>query len=77
MCIPDDEDLNRFRKLVDTTDGWTVRYNKNNIKVWVQNISEKEAASTRIRMLKVRYQLLLEYFFFFFFFIFFFLYGQV
>ncbi|XP_030836615.1 START domain-containing protein 10 isoform X2 [Strongylocentrotus purpuratus] len=52
VCIPDDEDLNRFRRLVDTTDGWTVRYNKNNIKVWVQNISEKEAASTRIRMLK-------------------------
>ncbi|XP_072171337.1 START domain-containing protein 10-like [Diadema setosum] len=52
VCIPDDTDMDKFRKLVDSNEGWTIKYNKNNVKVWVQSGNDKEQPQSRIRMLK-------------------------
>ena len=49
--VADDEDFTAFRRLVDGTDGWAKKFDKNGTRVWLHNNSDTETA--RVRMIKV------------------------
>ena len=49
--VADDEDFKEFRRLADGTEGWSKKYDKNGICVWLHNNSDSESA--RVRMIKV------------------------
>jgi hypothetical protein len=48
--VADVEDFKAFRRLADGVEGWSKKYDKNGIKVWLQSSFDPE---TRIRLMKV------------------------
>ena len=49
--VADDEDFKAFRRLADSVEGWSKKYDKNGIRVWLHNSNDSDSA--RIRLIKV------------------------